>query len=161
MVECVNLKNTLFCRTKNASSTHPYCALGFVCVHMYAWIGLGRALEREVFPVPMVFVVPVDNRQRHHLYQIRLLLLFQWKWAASHRGEVRKTGFEWANTTLTLLHCRLTNWLINAAVLCQNNQLWHRHQYCQLVNVCFFIQGRHFGMHGIGMLCQIKRNWMQ
>lgn len=47
--------------------------------------------ERSV-SVPMVLAVSIDNRQRQHLSQIKLLLLFQWKWVATHQGNVKKTA---------------------------------------------------------------------
>lgn len=67
-----------------------------------------------MFPVPMVLVVPADNRQRHHLSQIRLLLLFQWKWVASHQGDVRKQHLN-GPTQHRALQRRLTSGLIIAA----------------------------------------------
>lgn len=66
--------------------------------------------ERSVL-VPMVLAVSIDNRQRHRLSKIRLHWMFQWKWAATHQGNVKKTETEPAKKTvyMTTMHTnRLT-----------------------------------------------------
>lgn len=50
--------------------------------------------------VPAFFVVVGDNGQRPYSSQFRLLFLFKWKWPASHHEDVRKKGYEFANSTL-------------------------------------------------------------
>jgi len=74
-------KNTFVC---NKTQVRPSQSCAWVCMRacVYVWIGLGRPLERGGFSEPMVFCCCVNNRQRHHFSQIRLLLLFQWKLAA-------------------------------------------------------------------------------
>lgn len=54
----------------------------------------------------MVLAVTIDNGQRHCLSEIRLHLLFQWKWAATHQGNVKKTETEWAKKIvyMTTMH---------------------------------------------------------
>lgn len=86
----------LFCSTENPSEPIPVVHKGFETMHGKGWAGLQR---KKSVSVPMGLAVSIDNRQRQCLSQIRLLLLFQWKWVASHQGNVRKTATGWHRCT--------------------------------------------------------------
>lgn len=152
MADCVNLKNTLFCRAERAYQTHPYSALGFVCVHVYACVNRVRQGSRECFPCQwfLLFQYTIDKDIIYPKSDCCFVSM-EMGWISS--GRCQKTAHEWANTIRTVLHYRLTNWIISAAGPCQNNQLQYRQQYCQKVKLSFV--GRYFGMHRIRELSEL------
>lgn len=89
----LNMENVLTCfflALRILLNTSPLCTRG---LQPHTERVRQSSRERSVL-VPMVLAVSIDNRQRHCLSKIRLHWMCQWKWAAPHQGNVKKTETE-------------------------------------------------------------------